>query len=675
MMIDAIRAAKSGDEIRITNKYYPTECDSGTFTNIPESSYYPEYLVINKQLTLTATDLPVILGEYLQNPTPGKLIRPPFKPEDKAIIVNNKKDLLDALVRPGIKIIYIQDNAKINMTGEKNILIPFGVTLASGRGNGLSKGALLYWNAREETAGSTIFKINNSSVRITGIRFKGPTTGVGERLDTKVQMGCFEIVNTYETVEIDHNEFYGWLRAAIDIDKNSLDPSTISKMHVHDNYFHHNLGFEKGITSYTFGYGVVVGAAYALIEKNIFDQNRHAIAGNGSCHSGYEARWNVVLDKNDCCGRPLGIREGSHSFDMHRRGGDNDEGWWPAGEYIMIRENTFLYKDREAFVLRGRPTEGAFVLYNTFVNPPDASIDADQAVNQRNDEGNLVAPTQYNEFNVNHQNELAFGDFDGDGKTDVFWADGRNWWYSRRGSMVWTHLNNEPHTLHELAFGDFDGNGITDVFKTDFGKWWVSFNGTGEWTEIFRASEQRKDLAFGDFDGNGKTDVFFSGLGTWQVVWNGTGAWTTINSSPVPLKDLAFGDFNGDGKTDVFRADTAKKEWQVSWSGAGPWQKINSSGIGLKDLAFGDFNGDKKTDVFRVDFLFKKWKVSESGKGKEKILNNLNTQLFSNLRFCDLDADGKTDVLSIIGTSWFLSSGGTSGMTKVNPDFDGTMGN
>jgi hypothetical protein len=207
------------------------------------------------------------------------------------------------------------------MTGEKNILIPFGVTLASGRGNGLSKGALLYWNAREETAGSTIFKINNSSVRITGIRFKGPTTGVGERLDTKVQMGCFEIVNTYETVEIDHNEFYGWLRAAIDIDKNSLDPSTISKMHVHDNYFHHNLGFEKGITSYTFGYGVVVGAAYALIEKNIFDQNRHAIAGNGSCHSGYEARWNVVLDKNDCCGRPLGIREGSHSFDMHRRGG------------------------------------------------------------------------------------------------------------------------------------------------------------------------------------------------------------------------------------------------------------------------------------------------------------------------------------------------------------------
>ena len=389
MVIDAIRAAKPGDEIRIANKYNPIQCEDTASINMPESSYYPEHLVINKPLTLRASDLPVLLGEYRQNPTPGKLIKPPFKPEDRAIIVKDSAELIRALKIAGVKIIYIKDNAKINMTGQKKIPIPSGVTLASGRGNGLLKGALLYWNATE-TAGGPIFHIKNSSVRITGIRFKGPTTGIGEDGDTKVQMGCFEIVNSNQTVEIDHNEFYGWPRYAIAVEEDSLDPSTLSKMHIHDNYIHHNLGYGHSDKSgYTFGYGVVVGTAYALIEKNVFDQNRHAIAGNGSCHSGYEARWNVVLDKNDCCRHGFGIASGSHSFDMHRRGGDNDEGWWPAGEYIMIRENTFLYGGREAFALRGRPTEAAFVLNNTFIQPPPA-IQPTQAAVMENSERNCV---------------------------------------------------------------------------------------------------------------------------------------------------------------------------------------------------------------------------------------------------------------------------------------------
>jgi len=68
---------------------------------------------------------------------------------------------------------------------------------------------------------------------------------------------------------------------------------------------------------------------------------------------------------------------------------------------------------------------------------------------------------------------LAFGDFDGDGKTDAFKTDGINWYLSPAATAelpgatgAWEILNTSCHRLPVLAFGDFDGDGTTDVFRT-----------------------------------------------------------------------------------------------------------------------------------------------------------------------------------------------------------------
>ena len=84
------------------------------------------------------------------------------------------------------------------------------------------------------------------------------------------------------------------------------------------------------------GYGVCLDEAETLIEGNLFDANRHSIAGTGRSGSGYEARHNVEM------GRSLG-----HCFDMHG-GRDRQDGTDVAGGWMHIHHNTFRVPNRRA---------------------------------------------------------------------------------------------------------------------------------------------------------------------------------------------------------------------------------------------------------------------------------------------------------------------------------------
>ena len=107
------------------------------------------------------------------------------------------------------------------------------------------------------------------------------------------------------------------------------------------------------------------GGAYATIEGNVFDYNRHAVASDGSPYTGYMARFNYVLEQGHC-------QEGSHvgcfynqHLDVH---GTGEKGYGGiAGEYFDIAYTSFrgeqtyyLTKTRPAFMIRGSPTIGAF---------------------------------------------------------------------------------------------------------------------------------------------------------------------------------------------------------------------------------------------------------------------------------------------------------------------------
>jgi len=69
------------------------------------------------------------------------------------------------------QVVYIDDRAEIDLTGSQKIVIPAGVTVASGRGKGDSQGALLH---SSYLATSPLFSVGGEGVRVTGLRLRGP---------------------------------------------------------------------------------------------------------------------------------------------------------------------------------------------------------------------------------------------------------------------------------------------------------------------------------------------------------------------------------------------------------------------------------------------------------------------------------------------------------------------
>ena len=141
---------------------------------------------------------------------------------------------------------------------------------------------------------------------------------------------------------MDNCEIAGWSHAGIHL-------AAGDNHRVHHNSIHHCQ--YNGL-----GYGVCHDRAFSRIEHNLFNWNRHSIAGTGRPPSGYEAAHNVEIRHSL-----------SHLFDMHG-GRDRKDGTNIAGTWIKIHHNTFRPAIR-AVKIRGLPTEGAEVHHNWFRAP------------------------------------------------------------------------------------------------------------------------------------------------------------------------------------------------------------------------------------------------------------------------------------------------------------------
>ena len=247
-----------------------------------------------------------------------------------------------------------------------HIEIPAGVTLAGDRGYRGSAGALIY---SDNYATKPLVRILGPGVRITGLRLRGPDpkrhlehhkrSFETDRKDGKKPHEYYYLLpmsvgiqTEFGSLEVDNCELSGWSVSAVSL-------AAGENHHIHHSYIHHNQ--LNGL-----GYGIShgnIGTISSLIECNLFDFNRHSIAGTGAPGNRYEARDNVEL------GESL-----NHNFDMHG-GRDRQDGTDIAGDRILIHHNTFLGTGVRAVVIRGVPREEARIDHNWFARPqPDEKL-------------------------------------------------------------------------------------------------------------------------------------------------------------------------------------------------------------------------------------------------------------------------------------------------------------
>jgi FG-GAP-like repeat len=380
----------------------------------------------------------------------------------------------------------------------------------------------------------------------------------------------------------------------------AMTKSQASQIAVVGNYIHHNLRRNHG-------YGVVVDdGAYATIQANVFEYNRHAIASNGSPYTGYIARYNYNLESTNL----QWVAYWPTHYDMHGCDlGDSGDG----GEYVQIAYNTIRGEQdlpfgigvRKAFRIRGPPRDSAWFVENVLVH--DDFGDAIDYVRP----GERVY-VEGNSFDTDHSLEIGVGDFDGDGRDDVFHATGIGWYYSSGGLAPWQFLTRSALTLPEIGLGDFDGDGFTDVFDRNKGEWrYFSGRERKFKDDLGSSGVVIAALRFGDFDGNGRTDVFWSDGTNWKVKWNSRGEWDTVNSSVYRSDHLRFGDFDGDGRTDAFNVRNG--EWSWSRSASARWARLNDELAEIDDVVLGDFDGDGRCDVAYASGNL--WKFTRGGRG------------------------------------------------------------
>ena len=376
---------------------------------------------------------------------------------------------------------------------------------------------------------------------------------------------------------------------------------------------------------------------YPLIEGNTFYANRHAIAASAEPLTGYRAWYNLVLS----AGPSYGIfNTHEQDFDMHGSDTSSHHTGGIGGGAVEIARNTFFATNRRNFDLRGKPCH--LDQFHDNVSRQNKN-DAIRWVVQGSDQASPPQPPppwldipNNNQFGPSYSDptqHLGVGDFDGDGREDLFLATGAAWYYAPAGKAEWRFLNSQTDGIGNLLFGDFDADGRTDVFAQHGFDWLVSWGGASAWEKINVFSQTPiSEYAIGDFNGDHLADVFYADGKHWYVSYGGSTPFTLTADSSYRVPDLGFGDFNNDGKTDV--VGVVSGQWMVSLSATGPWAGFPLRAALTKTMAgliIADLNGNGHADIVSVTMTVSgfgseatpiwNWKVSWDGKSDWKTLS------------------------------------------------------
>ena len=342
-------------------------------------------------------------------------------------------------IKSGAREFYIPSDATIDLPAKHLALhLPKGTIIRS-RG-----GTIRVLNEKNTPVKGAII-LTLGDCLIEGVRLVKQSYGA----DNKDQL--IGIQSLKGTLTVRHCEITGWSSAGISV--------KASQAIIQHSIIHHNLHRHLG-------YGIVVqSGGQAVIRWNIFEFNRHSIAGAGNKGDAYMAEYNVQL--------PGGLR---HAFDMHGIRG-------VAGRKMVVRNNVFAFGGTNwghepSLAVRGMPSEAPAVFERNRLRSPQTFIDG----GRRNKSAvcGSVAIGKSNEFGY-RGNMLAVQ------PNGALWGDAKFF-------------------QEATGYADIDRDGKDDLVRIVDGKAYGSIQGLEEWKALQRIPIIKKPALSADLNGDGKPD-------------------------------------------------------------------------------------------------------------------------------------------------------------------------
>ena len=207
---------------------------------------------------------------------------------------------------------------------------------------------------------------------------------------------------------------------------------------------------------------------------------------------------------------------------------------------------------------------------------------------------------------------VGTGDFNGDGKSDLFWRHqqlGLNsiW---RSGSSTGAVSSQMATNWQVVGTGDFNADGKEDVFWRDpvSGNNLIWWSGAATGAQASSAKPVWSVVATGDFDGDGEFDVMWRNLASGDnSIWlSAVPAGALASKTATSWRVVGAGDFNGDGKYDIlWRNISLGGANSIWWSGTAAGSTSSSAGTTWYVATTGDFDGNGTWDIF--------WRNSANG--------------------------------------------------------------